>query len=488
MQLELLLKNDRYAMSVVGAMLHKALEQLALEAVVVEELKELVLRAVGEAVAHAYPAGEEGSIKLTIREADGKLEILIRDYGMPQDVESLQRRLCESGTSKSLFGSSSTNVADQMHWQGYGPNGKELQIVKWLGATHVGLSAKVGDAAPRGLATAEAPEQEYTIRRMSPDEATEVSQLMYRAYGSTYFNEDVYYPQRLAAQNAHNAVLSFIAVGEDRCIAGHYALELNQQGPVAECGQAVVHPAHRGRGLLGRMKDAAIQKAQRLELVGWFADAVCVHTRTQQSNVTHGGQLSGVDLAIGPRSERFRKIADEQPQRVTCLLYFHWLHQPARRTVFVPTRHQAVVSKIYENLQCEIRFGEDTPPTGHGRLAISMDSRAARAFVRADELGADSVWSIRHAKRELVERSHAEIVFVELPLENPATPHVVTSLEADGFAFAGVAPHFSTNGDMLRLIYLVEPLAREPIKTLEEFADYLVDYALSEQTRVREKL
>ena len=323
---------------------------------------------------------------------------------------------------------------------------------------------------------------------MSPDEATEVSQLMYRAYGSTYFNEDVYYPQRLAAQNAHNAVLSFVAVGEDHCIAGHYALELDQEGPVAECGQAVVHPAHRGRGLLDRMKDAAIQEAQRLELVGWFADAVCVHTRTQQSNVTHGGQLSGVDLAIGPRSERFRKIADEQPQRVTCLLYFHWLQEPARRTVYVPMRHQAVVSRIYENLQCEIRFGEDTSPTGHGRLAISMDRRAARAFVRAGELGADSVWSIRHAKRELVERSHAEIVFVELPLENPGTPYVVSSLEADGFAFVGVAPHFSANGDMLRLVYLVEPLAREPIKTLEEFADYLVDYALSEQSRVREQL
>jgi hypothetical protein len=62
---------------------------------------------------------------------------------------------------------------------------------------------------------------------------------------------------------------------------------------------------------------------------------------------------------------------------------------------------------------------------------------------------------------------------------------VAEELEALGFGFAGVAPHFSTRGDLLRLIYLVGPLAREPIKTYDEAAGRLVDYALAEQARVR---
>ncbi len=78
-----------------------------------------------------------------------------------------------------------------------------------------------------------------------------------------------------------------------------------------------------------------------------------------------------------------------------------------------------------------------------------------------------------------------EAVFVELPLEDPATPYVVEDLQPYGFAFAGVVPHFSPRGDILRLVYLVEPLAREPIKTYDEFAARLVDYALAEQRRVR---
>ncbi|MDG2184142.1 MAG: hypothetical protein P8K79_00605 [Mariniblastus sp.] len=46
-------------------------------------------------------------------------------------------------------------------------------------------------------------------------------------------------------------------------------------------------------------------------------------------------------------------------------------------------------------------------------------------------------------------------------------------------------PHFSTQGDVVRLVYLVEPLAREPIHTYEPFAGRLVDYVLAEQQRVR---
>ncbi len=44
------------------------------------------------------------------------------------------------------------------------------------------------------------------------------------------------------------------------------------------------------------------------------------------------------------------------------------------------------------------------------------------------------------------------------------------------------------DSDVLKLAYLVAPLAREPIKTFESIADRLVEYALAEQERVRAKL
>ncbi len=489
MNLELLVNNDERVLSAVRAFTCEALRQTSLTPPEIDKLVDLVGRSVHAAIGHAYPAGDEGSIKVGISESQGKLVVTVRDYGIPQDIETLERQLHESDhPNPRLFGISCKDIADEVHWLGYGPEGKALQLVKWLYNTHITAQAPKHMLETFQSDAPLAPQQQYTIRRMVADEAVQVSQLIYRAYGGTYFNRDVYYPERVAAQNERGTVLSVVAQGEDGQLAGHYALERNQEGPVAEGGQAVVDPAHRGRGLLNRMKEQAVQAAKDLGLVGLYSDAVTVHALTQKTNVDHGAHLTCVDLGIAPRSEHFRGLSEEQPQRVTCLMYLLWLQDPQPRIVHVPTTHRKIAEEIYANLRCPVTFGDDAAPEGHGTLTVRLDAGAGKAFVRADELGKDSVAGVRHAKRELIEHSHAEAVFVELPLQDPATPQIALELEGNGFSFAGIAPHFSARGDLLRLVYLTDPLAREPIKTYEEFAGSLVDYVLSEQARVRDSL
>jgi anti-sigma regulatory factor (Ser/Thr protein kinase)/GNAT superfamily N-acetyltransferase len=487
MQLELALNNDARTLPSVQAFVRTTLLQLPLPADASEQLGQLVMAAVTYAIDKAYPDGEEGLIKLSFSEKSGKLEIKVRDFGLPQDVAVLEKQWHDSDSlAARLHGTHAADVVDEMHWLSFGPEGKALQLIKWLHTANIADTSSAEDLARVPADVPLAPEQEYTIRRMQPDEAVQVSQLMYRTYGTTYFNEDVYYPDRIAAQNLHEVLLSVVAVGADGRVAGHCALERDGEGRVAELGQAAVNPAHRGRRLLDRMKEALEAEAESLGLVGWYADAVTVHTFTQQSNAHHGGHVCGVDLAVSPKTEVFRDIAGQQPQRVSCIVYFHWLAQAEPRMVFVPVRHQKMVAAIYENLGCPVEFGKPASPTDdHGIFTIKFVSRAALATIRAGQLGSDSAGAIRHAARELVERSKAEVVVVELPLADLATPQVCQSLEAAGFAFTGIGPQFSSRGDVLKLAYLVEPLARAPIKTFEPFAGELVDYALAEQARVR---
>jgi hypothetical protein len=67
---------------------------------------------------------------------------------------------------------------------------------------------------------------------------------MYRAYGNTYLNEDVYYPERVAAQDAAGTVISYVAVGAGGQVAGHYAWERSVAGPVVEGGAGRRRPPH----------------------------------------------------------------------------------------------------------------------------------------------------------------------------------------------------------------------------------------------------
>ena len=488
MQFELTFGNDSVHLTSVRAFFEATFQQLPLDAAVAQKLELFIGASIEDAIAHAYPAGENGLIKLSIHEQHGKLEIRIRDFGIPKDINLLERQLQKrDATAPQGGGILDANVADEIHWLTFGPKGKALQIVKWLHDTHIADGNNSVTLSPHSRDTSPAPAQQYTIRRMRAGEAEQVSQLIYRTYGGSYFNADVYYPDRLAAQNERGVVLSYVAVGEDGKVASHYALELNRSGPVAEGGQAVVDPAHRGRGLLNQMKDLALKDARELGLLGWYADAVTVHTLTQKSNTAYGAQLTAVDLAIAPSKEQF-DTTNEQPQRVTCLLYFHWLQSPTPRTVHVPARHQAIVGEIYKRLDCPITFGDSQRPTGHASHSVQIEAGAARANVSINVIGESTVQLIRNSRRDLVERTHVEAVFVDLPVADPATVIVAEELEKDGFGFLGIAPHFSPDGDVLRLAYLVKPLAREPIHTLDEIAGQMVDYTLAEQERLRAKL
>jgi anti-sigma regulatory factor (Ser/Thr protein kinase) len=491
MQVELIFTNEPRCLPGIEAFTQETLKSWPLEPNVAMKLGLCVAAAARHAIEHAYPAGESGKIEYTIREAAGRLEFLIRDYGLPQDVAALEEKLHDPAipaASKLAMHWPGADAVDELHWIGFGRKGKAIQLVKWLHDSHIADTAQAAALTPFEDEAPLAPEQDYTIRRLRPDEATQVSQLIYRAYGNSYLNDDVYYPERVAALNASGAIISFVAVGADGRLAGHYALERDQPGPVAEGGQAVVDPAHRGRGLLDRMKDAALAEARRIELVGVFADAVTAHTRTQQSDLKHGAHLTCADLAIAPRTMQFRNISTNLPQRLSCTLFFQWLSDPRPRTIFAPQRHGPILTMIYHQLQCPIEFGQATEPTGHGTLTVSINASAATAYIRAEQLGADTAHLILHAKREAIERSHVEAVYAELPLADPATPAVAEAIEQRGFGFLGVAPHFSPRGDILRLAYLVEPLQREPIKTVDAFTAELVEYALAEQDRARSLL
>ncbi|MCG8345325.1 MAG: GNAT family N-acetyltransferase [Chlorobiales bacterium] len=487
--LELRVSNDERVIPVVRSFVFSAFAQSSLEKNLHERLAKLVVLSVGDAVMHAYQPDEEGAINIRIKEIHGKLEITVRDFGMPQDIMTMESVLhAGNGKNMRLFGISCKEIADEVHWTGYGREGKALCIGKWLHNTDITKTASEGALKGFGSDIPAAPAQEYTIRRMVTGDGLQVSQLIYKAYGGTYFNADVYYPERIEALNAKGTNLSFLAIAENGKVVGHYALERNVDGPVAEGGEAVVDPSHRGRKLLERMKETALKEARRIGLVGVYADTVTVHPYTQKSNVHFGAKLACANLGIAPRNEHFFGLAEDQPQRISCLLYYLHLGKAGHKKVHVPQRHKQIAGEIYANLGFPVEFRQEQAPKGKGGCSVSIDSGTAKATIRVEHVGMDTAHAIRHARRGLTEHSHAEVVFADLPLADPATPFAVEALEEYGFSFAGIAPHFSTAGDVLRMLYLTEPLKREHIVTYEEFAGKLVEYVLSEQERVRRKI
>ena len=93
MQLELTFGNDQVHLPSVRAFMNATLQELPLQSATVEQLGTFIETAVVDAILHAYPAGVQGLIKLSIQEQHGMLEIRVRDFGIPKDVQLMERQL-----------------------------------------------------------------------------------------------------------------------------------------------------------------------------------------------------------------------------------------------------------------------------------------------------------------------------------------------------------------------------------------------------------
>ena len=138
----------------------------------------------------------------------------------------------------------------------------------------------------------QAPAQEYQIRRFVPEDGPGIARCFSTSRGGyNYVTKSMYSPDRIAALNANGGLFSFVAIGADGDVAGHYGLRPHPHGPVAEGCTAAIMPAHRGRALMERLRAFAESQAPRLGFAGLYFEPVTDHVFTQRANERDGAHV-----------------------------------------------------------------------------------------------------------------------------------------------------------------------------------------------------
>jgi anti-sigma regulatory factor (Ser/Thr protein kinase) len=462
-----------------------------------EEAQDLVLaadEACTNVIEHAFDPGESGTFTVVGELTPAALTLAVHDRGLPFDPSVAPAYTPPTGEDVSSVSARGLGLylihqtVDEVHWINHGREGKELRLVKYRPQADVTAHLPEAELAPFRDDEPLAPPQEYTIRRLRPEEAVWVARCIYRAYGHTYFNEDLYYPERIARQNETGELISAVAVsqgGEVERLVGHCAAERPDLGPVAELGQGVVEPAHRKRGLLGRMIRFLEEESRKLGLLGFWAEPVTSHVFSQRALEDFDFGICGATLGLMPRSVRFRKIRTEPlPQRESCLLYFRHLVSPPTAAVYAPAHHRAMLERIYAELEMLVEFLEPEPADGPGRVMVHFHRGLGVGSIRVQRVGADVPTEIHQMRRDLCEIAGAQMVYLELPLAQAGTPDVCRAAEEEGFFFSGLGPRFAPDGDVLRLQYLNAPLDPTQIQVVSPFGQELLAYTSQEWDRV----
>jgi hypothetical protein len=326
---------------------------------------------------------------------------------------------------------------------------------------------------------------DVNFRFLGPDEGGVLTEAIEAAYGTTYDVRWVYDPAEVSARLAAGRYVSCVAESAEGALLCHMGMSLAATGDsVAHSGQAVTLAAARGQHLFTRTKSYLMDWAREQGLAGMFSEATAAHPYSQRANIELGAHETGFLLGWIPASVANDAAAGAPRRRQSAALFYTKLNDGHERRVYAPQRHHEIVGQTLA--LCELRGTLATPPAdaelaAKTDLHVEVDKDHNLALITVRVPGADLEAAITAERRHLFHRLCLDAVYIDLPLENPATALVADDLERLGVSYAGVFPNHRTDGDVLRMQSLHRVRVKaDDIAVASDHGRELLDYVLSD--------
>jgi GNAT superfamily N-acetyltransferase len=326
---------------------------------------------------------------------------------------------------------------------------------------------------------------EARFRFLEPNEGEVLTKAIKVAYGDSYDMRWVYDPGEVCRRLAAGTYVSCVAetpAGELLC---HEGMSLAAAGDaVGHSGQAVTMPAARGQHLFTRTKRFLIEWARERGLAGMYSEATAAHPFSQRANIELGAHESGFLLGWIPASVSNDAASPGRGGRQSAALFYTKLNDGQERPVYVPERHRSIVEQTVE--LCDLRAKLAEPPAEvelieRSELQVSIDTDHNLALITVHLPGADLEQVVSAERHHLFHSACLDAIYLDLPLETPATALVADGLERLGVSYAGIFPNSRCDGDVLRMQSLHRVrIKADDISVASDHGRELLDYVLTD--------
>ena len=328
------------------------------------------------------------------------------------------------------------------------------------------------------------PPEGVSFRLLGPDEGAVLGEAIRAAYGDSYDAPWVYDAAEVARRLANGTYVSCVAEGADGGLLCHVGLARHSPSDrVGHSGQAVTMPVARGQHLFTATKRRLIGWAREAGLAGMYGEATAAHPYSERANVELGAHETGFLLGWIPGSVSNNAAAGETGRRQSAALFYTKTNDGHEREVFAPERHRGIVERTLR--RCELRGTIADPPAG-ASLAPETDLHAEvhedhnLAVLTVHRPGADLERRIS-AERSALFSGGLDAIFVDMPMETPATALAADHLEALGVFYSGIFPNTRADGDVLRMQSLNGvTVSAGDIAVVSEHGRELLDYVLDD--------
>jgi hypothetical protein len=324
-----------------------------------------------------------------------------------------------------------------------------------------------------------------SFRFLRSDEGTVLSEAIRSAYGESYDVRWVYDAEEVSARLAAGTYVSCVAETGSGELLCHEGMCLAAAGDaVGHSGQAVTMPGARGQHLFTRTKRFLMDWAAEKGLAGMYSEATAAHPYSQRANLELGAYETGFLLGWIPASVSNDAAGGSRRGRQSAALFYTKLNDGHERPVYAPERHRAIVGQTLT--LCELRGTLAEPPAGvtleeRTELHVAVDADHNLALITVHVPGTDLEAAVAAERHHLFHRAGLDAVYIDLPLELPATALVADHLERLGVSYAGIFPNSRCNGDVLRMQSLHRArIKADDVSVASEHGRELLEYVLAD--------
>ncbi|MBN2139474.1 MAG: GNAT family N-acetyltransferase [Desulfovibrionaceae bacterium] len=445
----------------------------------------------GNVIKHGFADDPSGIYDLWCEPLATGLAVIVREKGMPFDPEdipeydpaglSLEREVKGLGTFLTR------KAVDEVVFENLGREGREIRLTKHLASKHVaGLAPGAAASAAAKARTEEAGAgfSEYSVRRLRPEDALEVSRCVYKTYGYTY-EDFAYRPESIVELNRRGEMISKVAVADNGAFLGHCALKTDHgQRVCAELGVLVVAPEFRGRKVAQRLVSAMVQEAADLGLASVFCRAVLGHEISQKLFLSMGFRPCGILLSVFPREVEFRRLTGVISQKMSSLALWRPIQAPRERVVHPPAAWREWTIRLYKGLGAPFSIAPEptraVPCAAETRLRVRKVEILNIAEMDIYSAGPDAARAVAGELRRL-RLEGTDAIYAHLDLEDPGSRALAEAMAEMGFIFAGVLPDRINGRDALILQYINNlAVDYEQIRLERAETKALLDYVRSQ--------
>lgn len=326
---------------------------------------------------------------------------------------------------------------------------------------------------------------DVNFRFLEPSEGAVLCEAIEAAYGDSYDVRWVYDTDEVSARLANGTYVSCVAESAEGELLCHEGMSLaSADDSVGHSGQAVTMPAARGQHLFTRTKRFLMDRARERGMAGMYSEATAAHPYSQRANVELGAHETGFLLGWIPASVANDAADGGLSGRQSAALFYTKLNDGHERPVYAPERHRGIIGQTLE--LCELRGVLAETPAGaelaqRTDLHVEIDSDHNLALITVAMPGEDLETAVAAERHHLFHRAGLDAVYLDLPLDTPATALLADRLERLGVSYAGIFPNSRCDGDVLRMQSLHRVrIKADDVSVASEHGRELLDYVLAD--------